>query len=297
MRVVIAIPTTGRRAVVARTIRDIACQTRRPDLVIVVFAREGDIDPAALTGLPVRLVLQRSDIGLTRQRNRALEIAAQGAGPGDVLLFLDDDFLMARDYLARLEALFRDHSDIVMATGAVLADGIHGPGLDADGARARLDALSPQAGPGDLVAVYNGYGCNMAIRLRDVLARGLRFDPRLPLYGWLEDVDFSRQLAQCGRIVRADALRGIHLGTKTGRSSGLRLGYSQIANPLYLRAKRTMRPRRAFAIMARNLLANLVLSLRPEPEVDRRGRLRGNLRALADLMRGRLRPDRVADFE
>jgi len=45
--------------------------------------------------------------------------------------------------------------------------------------------------------------------------------------------------------------------------------------------------------MFRNLAANLVRSVAPEPFADRRGRLRGNLAAIGDLMRGRLAPERA----
>ena len=38
---------------------------------------------------------------------------------------------------------------------------------------------------------------------------------------------------------RANVLRGVHLGNKRGRVSGLRFGYSQIANPIYLLQKGT----------------------------------------------------------
>jgi hypothetical protein len=37
-------------------------------------------------------------------------------------------------------------------------------------------------------------------------------------------------------------------------------------------------------------------SFRPEPFVDRRGRLRGNMIALADVMRGRLAPERILEL-
>jgi hypothetical protein len=50
-------------------------------------------------------------------------------------------------------------------------------------------------------------------------------------------------------------------------------------------------------MIARNLVANAVRSLRPEPWVDRRGRLRGNVLAVADLVRGRLDPRRVLLLE
>jgi hypothetical protein len=293
MRLIVSIPTTGRRSVVGPTVREIAGQTRLPDLLIVVGAREGDIDASDVEGLPFPTRIERSEIGLTRQRNHALEMLE----PDDILLFLDDDFVMAPDYLACLERLFRDQQEVVLATGTVLADGIHGPGLAHDEAARHLGGAASTACPGNLETVYNGYGCNMALRARPVVEHDLRFDPRLPYYGWLEDVDFSRQLSRFGRIVRAEALRGVHLGTKTGRSGGLRLGYSQIANPLYLRSKRTMRGDRVYAMMARNVVSNLVFSLRPEPEIDRRGRLRGNLRAMRDIMTGRLQPERVTELE
>lgn len=292
MRLIVAIPTTGRCAIVGPTIRAIGGQTRLPDLLIVVTAREGDADPADLRSLPFPARLERSDLGLTRQRNRALDLI----GPDDVLLFLDDDFLMAPDYLAALEALFTTRPDVVLATGTVLKDGIIGPGIPLDDAVATVSALAPVADP-QLVPVYNGYGCNMAVRGRPVVAANLRFDVALPLYGWLEDVDFSRALAPHGALVRSDALRGVHMGTKTGRVSGLRLGYSQVANPIYLMSKGTMRASRAAAILLRNLVRNLTRALWPEPEVDRRGRLRGNLRAFADLLRGRLHPQRAAELE
>jgi GT2 family glycosyltransferase len=127
-------------------------------------------------------------------------------------------------------------------------------------------------------------------------AHRLAFDEALPLYGWYEDIDLCRRLAPHGRIVRVPAARGVHLGTKLGRTSGLRLGYSQIANPAYLARKGSYAWRRAAASMARNLAANLARSAAPEPWVDRSGRLRGNLIALSDLLRGRADPGRILDL-
>jgi hypothetical protein len=177
----------------------------------------------------------------------------------------------------------------------VLADGIIGPGLPLADARRLLREAGPApAGRADLREVANGYGCNMALRV--AAATHCRFDDRLPLYGWLEDVDFSLQLARCGRIVQASAARGVHLGIKQGRQSGVRLGYSQIANPIYLSLKGTFPWPRAVRLMSRNIAANLVRSLRPEPYVDRFGRAAGNLRAIRDLVTGRLAPERILEL-
>ncbi|GJE62605.1 hypothetical protein MPOCJGCO_4738 [Methylobacterium trifolii] len=110
-------------------------------------------------------------------------------------------------------------------------------------------------------------------------------------------MDFSRQIAPYGRIVRVPASRGVHLGIKSGRQSGLRLGYSQIANPIHLMRKGTCSYRKALYLMCRNVAANLSRCPRPEPYVDRLGRCLGNLRAAFDIITGRLDPARILSFD
>ena len=210
--------------------------------------------------------------------------------------FYADDFLSAEGYIPALRSLFAQHPDVVMATGRVLADGVHGPGLShAEGlailARAPVPPGKPQ--PEDS---YSVYGCNMAFRAQAFRDHPERFDEDLPLYAWLEDMDLSRRMARFGRVVRDASLIGVHLGTKAGKSPGLHFGYSQIANPAYLIRKGSVRPAPVVKLACRNLAANLVKSLRPEPWIDRRGRLRGNLLALADLIRGRSAPGRILEI-
>jgi hypothetical protein len=125
----------------------------------------------------------------------------------------------------------------------------------------------------------------------------IQFDEQLPLYGWQEDIDFSRQMAPYGRIIQTPILTGIHLGTKRGRTSGLRFGYSQVANPIYLMRKGTMSIPFGFRTMIRNIIANIVKSFRPEAHIDRRGRFTGNLLALFDFIRGHLHPRRILEIE
>jgi hypothetical protein len=86
------------------------------------------------------------------------------------------------------------------------------------------------------------------------------------------------------------------MGEKIGRTSGLRLGYSQIANPLYLLGKRSIPRDLAWRIMRNNMSSNLWGSLWPEPYIDRRGRLTGNLIAIRDLAMRRLHPRRILEL-
>ena len=293
-RLIVGIATTGRAAILTPTVRSIARQTRRPDLLILSVAGAEDVAPTLPGEVPFDMQIVEGSKGLCAQRNRILKTLA----PDDIVLFLDDDFLMADDYLEQLEALFAGHPDVAMLTGTVLADGVVGRGLTHEDGMARLQGRRrPDAGDARAVAdTWNGYGCNFAVRASVVLAHDLRFDEALPFYGWLEDVDFSGQVERHGRICRAGALRGVHLGVKVARSPGRRLGYSQIANPLYMLGKRTIRREHARGLMLRNVASNLVYSVRPRPWTDSRGRLIGNLIALADWARGRLDPGRIRDL-
>ena len=292
-RMVVAIPSTGRPGILPDTVRAIAGQDRLPDLVLLSVAAAADIGDLAPETLPFPVELVIGPKGATVQRNRVIDLLK----PDDILLLLDDDFLMAPDYLRRTLEVFERNRDVVLATGTVLADGICGPGYDhAEGAR-RLAELSAAPAEERLSRAYAGYGCNMALRAAPLLEHRLRFDEALPLYSWLEDVDFSRRLAPHGRLVKAGTMRGVHLGTKTGRTPGVFLGYSQIANPLYLLRKGSISQKHALEMMLRNSASNLLRAIRPPAWADYRGRLKGNVLAVIDALRGRDSPDRILELK
>jgi GT2 family glycosyltransferase len=293
LNIVVGIPTIGRASILRETLIELARQNRRPDSVIVCGAKPADVEGAA-DAYPGTVVLL-SEPGLPRQRNAIIEAAADA----DIVVFFDDDFLPDANYLAAVEHQMTQDPQIVVATGLVLADGIGGPGLTPDGGRSILARCAARDGARslDVRPAFSGYGCNMAVRLAPMRSQGIRFDERLPLYGWQEDVDLSRRLAEFGLVVQIDAACGVHLGAKSGRGSGVRLGYSQVANPLYICGKRRGYPfRRAVTHIARNMAMNVARATWPEPYVDRRGRLRGNLLALFDLTVGRMAPERILDL-
>ena len=294
MRIAVIIATTGRAALLRQTVAHLARQSRRADRLILVGVGPEDLagldraECAAAARAPLEPIL--AERGLPRQRNAGL---CHLAGEADVVVFFDDDFVPANDYLAVLEHEFSRRPELVGATAKLLADGIKSPGISFAAARAMVEGHRPPRIVSErrLPALY---GCNLTIRL--AAAQDIRFDEALPLYGWQEDVDFSFQLGRKGLLVHTNQLAGVHLGAKGGRTSGRRLGYSQIANPVYLLRKKTIPPRLAWRLMLRNLVANLVRSAWPEPYVDRVGRLRGNLAALADLAAGSLHPERILEL-
>jgi GT2 family glycosyltransferase len=288
MQVVLIIVTYGRKAVLSRLLAHLEKQTRSPDQVIVSAPDEGHVEIYRPRQYALSYVFGAH--GCTAQRNKALDVAELTGA--ETVVFIDDDFIPADDYIELAEAGLRDNPKWFVLTGRVVFDDVCGPGLSFEEGLAKLEA---SAGP---IAVrgepafshrHGAYGCNMVMRGSDIGA--MRFDERLPLYGWQEDTDFSRRLAGSKGIVQLNALRGVHLGIKRGRISGVRFGYSQIANPIYLVRKGTMPARSAARLMTKNVTANLIGSARPEPHIDRLGRLKGNILAAYHILRGRIEPE------
>ena len=93
--------------------------------------------------------------------------------------------------------------------------------------------------------------------------------------------------------MRINTAVGVHLGSKTGRTPGKKLGYSQVANPLYLAHKGTYPLDHALRSIARNISMNIIRSIRPEPYIDRRGRVIGNWLALRDVLGGKISPEKI----
>lgn len=287
MKLVVIVPTLGRPELIDRLLRHLEDQDRLPDEVVLTAPGAEHVGPLRPARFPVVTVY--GSRGLCAQRNRALDHCL---GRFDLVTFFDDDFLAAPDYLAQVVALFEAEPDYAVVMGHVVRDGARGAGLTFEEGLAVLRGPEGVPPARRRVADQPGaYGCNMTIRARHIGAR--RFDERLPLYGWQEDIDFTSQLRRFGRVVGVNTVFGVHLGIKSSRVSGLRLGYSQIVNPVYLVRKGTMPARFALGLMLRNVASNVVRSLRPEAHVDRRGRLRGNALAAAHLARGRLDPEHI----
>ncbi|MGH6648079.1 glycosyltransferase family 2 protein [Aquabacterium sp.] len=302
----VIIATKGRAAVVHELLTWLQNQTLAPTHVVVVGSEARDVTnldqhPSVLEGKATVKVATHA--GSSHQRNVGVEVAKQFGLLGEVpsfAVFMDDDFRPDGTWLEAAQKKFQSQPDVVGITGHVLADGAQGTPLDTPDALVYLRGQKPPephwaSGATDR-PMESLFGCNMAFR--DTAIRQCEFDEALPLYGWQEDQDYSSQASRWGRNIYTPDCRGVHLGSKSGRTSGLRFGYSQIANPLYLIKKGTMSKRKAYKFIARHLAANTVKSIGRfrYPNVDYPGRLRGNVRALLDLASGRCDPRRILEF-
>ena len=298
MRVHVLVASAGRPEACGALARRLQNQTLAPARIVFSVAERKDApsDPY-LDELPVRPEIVLGPRGASAQRNTALDEALAGS---DVVVFFDDDYVPSRSALEVVCRLLFAYPHVGGVTGRVLRDGIGTAGISLEEAARIVDGWDEthvDRLPEIAVARWglDGlYGCNMAFR-SSVIGE-TRFDERLPLYSWQEDIDFSARVA--GEMVRCDAMVGVHCGLKRGRERrGDRLGYSQVANPFYLWRKGTMRGRFALRLASRNVAANHLRMFRPEPWIDRRGRVRGNWSALLDGVLGRMRPERILEKE
>ena len=287
MKLGLLIATRGRPDILQKVLANLMSQDRVPDEIVLSGVDEADIPAISSNETSIRKVF--GGAGLTSQRNRGMSCLI---GTADVITFIDDDFIVGSDYFENLERIFEEDRSIVGVNGAVIADGASSPGFTFEQGIGLAEEYHKRAKPSPFTRDIRGaYGCNMAFRTSAI--GSVRFDERLVLYGWQEDLDFCGALRSSGRIIRTNRIWGVHLGTKRGKGSELRLGYSQIVNPAYIVWKGNMSIAFAFRLAARNFLANLVKCIRPESYIDRRGRLRGNLLGLFHLLTGRLTPEYI----
>lgn len=292
MTVAIAIATSGRSGVLTESLEYFKSIDLTPEKYIICPSKKEDVDEKWLKEFDGSLSIVYGGVGLPVQRNTLLSSC-----DCDIVLFFDDDFLPAKDYLDELVDVFERFPEVVMVTGTVVADGILGKGYSHSEGVDILNNLTDDIDD-HIEDVYNGYGCNMAIRMESIRKYKFQFDENLPLYAWLEDLDYSRQIAHLGRIVRSQKMKGVHLGTKlSGRTPGKKLGYSQVANPVYLARKGTMSWIRASKQISRNIMANILFVFKSEPWVDRSGRRSGNWLAIKDLLKNKISPQAIKYIE
>lgn len=226
--------------------------------------------------------------GLTKQRNAG--VAALDADI-DLIAFFDDDAVLDDSYLRNAVRHFVRDPDIVGLTGNVLLDGVRMKrqlGLD-ESVAALSAATVDEASPEEATTVSELYGCNMVVR--NLGQQFPSFDESLPLYGWLEDLDFSRQLKIFGYLVRAEDCWLVHQGsTSGGRTQHERFGYSQIANPYRIFRRGRITVGHALMLIGRPVIANVLGSVFGIDRHRRRNRLRGNAAAVRHAARGKMRP-------
>ncbi|MDO8433175.1 MAG: glycosyltransferase [Candidatus Binatus sp.] len=204
MKTSIIIATHARPDSLKRLLGSLASQidTSRREVFI---AENGTAQPAQIRpGIVEHRHLHEPRAGKCRIQNRALREAA-----GDIVVFLDDDLIVAPGYLDAVEAFFDSHREFAAMKGRILAaedpERIVGP------MSVYLDL--PIVDHGDEVCEVRGVlGANMAFRASALNAVG-PFDERLGpgACGHEEETEMSARLRRAGyRIGYAPAALVYH---------------------------------------------------------------------------------------
>lgn len=298
----VIIATKGRAKETYILLNYLAEQTYPIEKIVVVGSEHSDI--AGLENHPLyatqKVVIKTSPAGSCIQRNAGMYHILSDVKNVEpkhwFAVFFDDDYRPAHEWLAQCARTFEKYPDVVGLGGKVLADGVTTGTISEQEAKAHLENNTVLAEENIEPCFYGLYGCNMAYRGNVV--DNIRFDENLPLYAWQEDLDFGvRAIQQTkGKLIYTNQCIGVHLGVTGGRTSGIRFGYSQIANPIYLANKGTMNKSYASRILFRNVASNIFHTITLDTKKDYKGRLWGNLKAAFDLLRYNCHPTNILKF-
>jgi len=204
----------------------------------ILIADNGTPEPSPLPlGVDVSIHVHDPDPGKCRVQNRAIRLAQ-----GRIIVCLDDDLVVAGQYLDAVEGFFREHPEFAAMKGKV---------LPAENPRARAGADYvymdlPLVDHGDQVREVRGVlGANMAFRA-EVFAKLGPFDERLGpgACGHEEDTEMSMRLRAAGLRIgycpgamvfhevdpaRADRARFIRIARERGRCRMLHEEHGRVA--------------------------------------------------------------------
>ena len=216
----VIITSKDRPAILTETIQALLRQSHPAESIFVVVDKPSDMD-----GLHEGCRAMIFAGSITAKRNAGMDKVPASSS---LLLFVDDDVELHRDYALFACELFASRREIVGASGNVL--------VDASIPRARAVAILAEARIPEWKFKCRGkdsvlYGCNMIIRREAALQE--RFDEALPLYSFGEDYEISIRLRRRGLVGRFSTGLLVHLKASSGRLNRKRLAWSIIANNWY----------------------------------------------------------------
>ncbi len=209
-------------------LNSIADQSRLPDEVVIVDSSDTQVLEGALTrrlGHKVRgLVYVHSAPGLTLQRNIGVRQAS-----GDVIIFLDDDVVLEREYIAEhVRVYIHDEESIIAGVqGTFIATEPYGrfrrfyyrlfmlPGETGLG---RMQSSGfPSYIPQPVGTVRVDMICGGNTSYRKAVFADFAFDERLGGYAYMEDDEFSYRVSRQYTLVQTPYARLIHKMSGAGR--------------------------------------------------------------------------------
>jgi GT2 family glycosyltransferase len=236
LKISVIVATHDRARSLAALLRSLAGQIKPGDHEILI-ADNGTPAPSPLADdIPIAGHIHDPAPGKCRVQNRAI-----GGSQGELVVLLDDDLVVAPDYLVSVERFFSRHPEFAAMKGKVLP--AQNPKSVAGERWVYMDL--PIVDHGDRVCEIRGVlGANMAFRASVFKQVGL-FDERLGpgACGHEEDTEMSRRMRAAGLRIgycpeavayhevdpaRADRARFIRIARERGRCRTLHERHSRI---------------------------------------------------------------------
>jgi GT2 family glycosyltransferase len=231
----VVIGTKDRPVALMRCLQSLCDQRRPPDEVVLID--DGALEPGPFlallkqSGIAATYFRKANDPGLTKSRNLGIRQSR-----GAIVLFLDDDVVLAPAYVDELLKVYEGHPEAGGAGGRLV-------GHTMSAARRWFLRLFLLDSPDDGAILPNGVGvlirevssvkqvqwlsgCNMSFR-RHVFERML-FDEKFSGNGWGDDRDFSYAVGRQWPLYAAPDATLRHLEEPAGRATATRFGEMEV---------------------------------------------------------------------
>lgn len=236
MKLSVIIGTKDRPESLSRLLDCLSRQTRRPDEVVIIDdgnpSQQSMAERLAAFNISYRY-FKKDSPGIVKSRN----FGAQEVSSGDIVLFLDDDVVIEKDYIKAILELFQE--DKAGYLGGIGGAVEHNLGhlrraflrmfcLDSN----RQGVVLP-SGWGVMVRKIKNplyvewlSGCNMGFRRK--VFEEFQFDEAFGGNGWGDDRDFSYRVSRKFKLLVTPKAKVVHYEDPSGRLSKEESGYIEI---------------------------------------------------------------------
>ena len=259
MKIVIGIPTANRAHDLRNTLKSIFENIELPDAIIVVDQSKGDETRKVVNEfinknkeIEIRYI-HADKKSLTHARNIILDEVNEKY---DIVLFLDDDIVLDKNYILEVKKFYSKYKDVVGMTGKII--NTSNWAIIKNSIRALLRGqfeifigmflpprltsfLTPTVPiilffPEHPIATQWLSGCNMSYRISQI--KGERFEEQFILYSYGEDVIFSYGLYMKGKKLAMNPLAKLkHLESQRARLPSKAKTLMMLGYRLYALAK------------------------------------------------------------
>jgi len=230
MTISVIIPTKNRLKDLLNTIRTVLIQTYLPNEIIIVdqnasseikdevMALLNNSDISKRNNIAVKYIHDPQITGLTQARNRGIE-----KNESDIVLFLDDDVMLEKDFILNIVEIYRNYPHIYGASGIITNYQTSLIGkiyyilfwLGAFKDQRSIIYTNSKYSTKEYVKVSKLSG-GLTSYKKEVFQKFI-FDENFIGYGLSEDFDFSFRVSQEYKIVIAPKARLQHIGSATGK--------------------------------------------------------------------------------